>query len=287
MIGDTKRNLSKRSTILIILILIALISNLVISKIVTQPSFNAETIKSLDEKKIAVIKLAAAAAASSTALTLIPGDVATPIANQMAELSKYFIIILSAILLEKMLMAVVGYVSFSYIIPIACVLAGIYLYTKTEVLKNLAIKLAIFGIVIFVAIPISIKASDLIYSTHQASVAETIEAVEENNAYIEENAEELPEEDKGIVGKIGNYLSDLTTKMGTGISGIIKKGENSFNSFLDAIAILIVTTCVIPVVVLFIFAWIIKILFGFDFNARVGSKLQKGLIKRSNNNYIL
>lgn len=264
MIKSLEFKFTKRTVILIILILAMILSKFVVSKAVTNPSFNEATIKSLDEKKVTVLKLAAASAASSTALSFLPGDVATPIANQMASLSSYFIIVLSAILLEKMLIAVVGYVSFSYIIPIACILGIVYLFIRMDVLRNLAIKLAIFGIVIFLAIPVSIKISDLIYSSHEATIEQTVETVKENEEYIEEKKEELSEEDKDWMSKIGAYISGFSSKIGNGVSEIIKKGEDTLNRFLDAIAVLIITTCVIPIVVILIFIWIIKILFSFD-----------------------
>lgn len=264
MIEKIKSNISKRTIILIVLLAIALLSYFGVSRIVTDPSFNAATIKSLDDKKSVVMKLTAAAATSSTALTLIPGDVAMPIANKIAELSSYFLVILCAILLEKMLITAVGYVAFNYIIPFACILAALYLYTKKDILLEYAIKLAIFGIVLFAAIPVSIHVSDLIYSSYEASIEQTVETAEQNNEYIEEKKKDLSEEDKNWIDKIGDYVSNLTSKIGTGISEITKKGENTLSTFLDTIAVLIITACVIPIVILFIFAWIIKILFGFS-----------------------
>jgi len=253
-----------RTIILITLLSIALLSIFVISRIVTAPSFNAAYIKSLDDKKVTVMKLAAAAAASSTALSLIPGDAAMPIANQIAELSFYFIIVLCAILLEKMLITVVGYISFTIIIPFACFLGTLYLYIKKAVLKSLAIKLSIFGIILYIAIPVSIKVSDLVYSSYQASIEQTVETVKQNKEYIEEKKKELSEEDKNWIAKIGDYLSNLTSKIGNGISEITKKGEDTLSTFLDTIAVLIITSCVIPIVVILIFAWIIKIIFSFN-----------------------
>ena len=101
MIEQTNPKLSKRIIITIILLIIALLSIFLVSKLVTAPEFNASTIKSLDDKKVTVMKLAVSAAASSTALSLLPGDIATPIANEIAEITSYFIVILGAILLEK------------------------------------------------------------------------------------------------------------------------------------------------------------------------------------------
>ncbi len=264
MVKDIKMQFSKRTVIVIILILIILLSKFVVSTMVTDPSFNEETIKSLDDKKVTVLKLAAASAASSTALSLIPGDAATPIANQMASLTSYFIIVLSAILLEKMLISVVGYVAFSYIIPIACILGIIYLFTRVDVLKNIAIKLAVFGLIIFIAIPVSIKVSDLIYDSHEATINQTVETAEDNTDYIEDKKGELSEEDKDWMSKIGGYLSNFSSKIGDGVSDIMKKGEETLNRFLDTIAVLIITTCVIPLIVILIFVWVTKIFFSFD-----------------------
>lgn len=266
MIEHIKMGFSKRTMLLITLLFIALFSILFVSRIVTAPDFNAATIKSLDDKKVTVMRLAVTAAASSTAISLIPGDVAMPIANQIAELTSYFIVILGAILLEKMLIVVVGYVSFKIIIPFACLLGISSLYIKIDVLRNLAIKLALFGIILFMAIPVSIKVSDLIYDSYQASIEQTIETAEQNKEYIEEKKKDISAEDQNWIEKIGDYLSNLTTKIRNDISTMVKKGEDTLAAFLDAVAVLIITSCVIPIVVILIFAWGIKILFGFDSN---------------------
>jgi hypothetical protein len=261
---QVKNKFSKQTIVLIILLFTALLSILVVSRIVSAPDFSAATIKSLDEKKATVMKLALSAAASSTALSLIPGDAAMPIANQIAQLTSYFIIILGAILLEKMLVAVVGYLTFTYIIPAACALGIAYLYIKKDLLRSLAIKLALFGIILFIAIPVSIKVSDLIYDSYQVSIEQTVETAKKNNEYIEEKKKDIASEDKNWVAKVGDYLSNLTSKIGNDIATMVKKGENTLSVFLDTIAVLIITSCVIPIVVILIFAWIIKILFGFD-----------------------
>ncbi|MHC1683153.1 MAG: hypothetical protein AB6733_09430 [Clostridiaceae bacterium] len=267
MIEHIKMKFSKRTMVaLITLLCIALFSILVVSRIVTAPDFNASTIESLDDKKVTVMKLATTAAASSTVLSLIPGDAAMPIANQIAELASYFIVILGAILLEKMLIAVVGYVSFTFIIPFSCLLGIVYLYIKEDVIRNLAIKLAIFGIVLFMAIPASIKVSDFIYDSYQASIEQTFETAKQNKEYIEEKKEDLSAEDQNWMEKIEGYLSNLTSKIGSVISAMVKKGEDTLTAFLDVIAVLIITSCVIPIVVILIFAWGIKILFSFDSN---------------------
>lgn len=121
----------------------------------------------------------------------------------------------------------------------------IYLYIRKDILIKFAIKLAVFGIVLFAAIPVSIHVSDLIYDSYHASIEQTVETAKQNE--IEDST----------------FLV-ITSKI---INDISNKGEETLTSFLEAIAILIITSCVIPIVVLLIFAWIIKLLFGFDRNA--------------------
>lgn len=269
MIEPVEKKVSKRTIWTVAFVVIMLISIFGVAKLVTSPDFNASMIDTLDEKKATVLKVSLSAAATSTALSLLPGDVASPIANEIAELTTYFIIILGAILLEKMLLSVIGHVTFVYIIPLACILGVIYLYTKREVLKVLAIKMTIFGLVLFMAIPASIKVSELIYASYETQVAQTLQAAEANNAFIEEQKNDLAEEDKNWFEKASDYLSNLTSKVGIGISSMIKKGEETLSYMMDTIAVLIITSCVLPIVVILIFTWIIKILFGFDaFEAR-------------------
>lgn len=267
MIEHIKMKFSRRTIVTVAFLVLALFSIFVISRIVTAPEFYSSTIESLNDKETTVLKLAATAAASSTALSLIPGDAAMPIANQIAELTSYFIFILGAILLEKMLIAVVGYVSFAIIIPFACFLGICYLYIKKIVLRNLAIKLAIFGIVLYAAIPASIQVSDLIYNSYQSSqtsIEQTIEKAEKNREYIEKQKKDLSLEDKNWVEKAKISIYNVASKIGGNVSGMVSKGEDSLAAFLDAIAVLIITSCVIPIVVILIFAWLIKIIFGFD-----------------------
>lgn len=266
---------SGRTVILIALLLTAVLSNAVVAKWVSSPAFTASTLESLDEKKATVTQLVVAAAASSTALSLIPGDVATPIANQIAELTSYFLIILAAILLEKVLMTVVGHLAFAYLIPAACLLGAAYLFIRREILLVLAIKLALFGIVLFTAIPVSIHVSDQVYDFYQASVDQTLETVEANNSAIDEKQNALATAEQDWMGKIGGYITDFTAAFSADLDALINKGEDTLAAFMDAVAVLIITACVIPIIVILVFMWALRILFGFDARGLAAALRQK------------
>lgn len=244
---------------IVVPILIALLSFFVIGSRVSSVEYNAKTIHSIDEKKTTVMELTAASTAASAAITLIPGDAATPIADKLVDLSSYFLIVLCALYLEKYLITITGLAAFKILIPIACGLFVGNVFWKNESLQKMAIKLALFGMAIYLVIPTSVKISDMIEATYNSSIQETLDAAKESTQAIEESTEEAEgEEDEE------GFFSSLLTKIEGGVSEVTDRFESALNNFIEAIAVMIVTSCVIPIVVLLFFGWVIKLIFGVD-----------------------
>ena len=105
-----ERSLLFRVVAIIVCIIIAGISFFGLAKSYSSPEskINKETIKYLDEKKTTALELSASATAVSTLITLAPGDDGTPVANKLMDLAGYFLIVVSAIYLEKYLLAYSG-----------------------------------------------------------------------------------------------------------------------------------------------------------------------------------
>ena len=271
-------NLNSKTIISVVaLILVAVLSIFVVAPFASSTNTHANSIKTLDEKKITVMEITAATAASATALATIPGDATTPIANQILKLSSYLLIVIGAIFLEKVLITLTGFVAFKFLIPIACLLLGIYLFVKNEFFKNLAIKLAIFGIVIFLVVPVSISVSNLIENTYKDSINQTVE--ESKNIQSEANKVEI-EENNGWE-KITSNIKEGISNIGDTASKAVKKGEELLNKFIDTIAILLITSCVIPIVVLFAFVWLVKIIFNVNVPLPKLNKAMKETTKKT------
>lgn len=254
---------SKTIISVVALILIAVLSIFVVAPFASSAKTHANSIKTLDEKKITVMEITAATAGSATALAAIPGDATTPVANQILKLSSYLLIVIGAIFLEKVLITLTGFVAFKFLIPIACLLYAIYLFAEKDFFKNLAIKLALFGIVISLVVPVSISASNLIEKAYKDSINQTVE--EAKNAQNEVNITESEEtEEKSGWDKFTSNVKEGISNIGDTASKAIKKGEELLNKFIDAIAILLITSCVIPIVVLFAFVWLVKIIFNVN-----------------------
>lgn len=292
----------------IILLLVAIVSVTVVGKYASAPENHQKTIASLDEKKQTVMELTAASTVTSALITLLPGDTATPIAEKMADVSGYLLIVLCAIYLEKYLVTITGYVAFTYLIPIACGLWILNLFFENATVRKLAEKLAVFGLAIFLVVPASVKISDLIGDTYQAQIQETIDEAKNTQNILENSstdssatgtetdgntATENATEDTaktntgnttgnnstgGIFGYGSNLfdmakdaLSDAKETVTNAVENVaisseelVKKVENSLNHFIEAVAVMIITSCVIPMLVLLLFFWMVKIVLDVD-----------------------
>ena len=281
----------------VILLLIAILSITVVGKYASAPENHQKTIASLDEKKQIVMELTAASTVTSALITLLPGDTATPIAEKMADVSGYLLIVLCAIYLEKYLVTITGYVAFTYLIPAACVLWILNLFFANATVRKLAAKLAVFGIAIFLVVPASVKISDLIGDTYQAQIEATIEDAKSTQNILENsdlgndtgeaetgtgtteaaaaNTQEKTNSESGSVSNIFDWAKDAFSSARDSVANVVEnvtisteelvqKVENSLNHFIEAVAVMIITSCVIPMLVLLLFFWMVKIVLDVD-----------------------
>lgn len=267
----------KKILFALIPIVIALLSFFVIARFTSSTEFNAKTIQSLDDKKTTVMELAAASTATSAAITLIPGDVGTPIANKLADLSSYFLIVLCAIYLEKYLVTITGYAAFKILVPIACVFFSGYLLWRKEILRVVAQKFLLFGLAVYLVIPASVKVADMIETTYASSIESTIETAKQTTDEIESetgesgqvddkssNEKSQSDSDSDSKENAGGFFSGLFNKVQEGVSTATANVENVLNNFIEALAILLVTSCLIPILVLIFFVWLVKMLLGLN-----------------------
>ena len=247
-----ERNL-KRTLIALLLVLLAVISALPVADLAAAPETHAATIASIDDKTATVLKLTAVSALASTAVSAAPGDLATPISEKLADFSEYFLLILCVLFAEKYLLSLVGYGAFRVLVPLACLLAAASLFVRPRTLRRIAGKAAVFGLALFLVIPLSIRASDLIYGVYQDSINATIASAEQLS---EENAaEEEAEEAEG---------STILSRVSESVTSLTDRAANMVRRFVETLAIMIVTSCLIPLLVLVFFFWLIKLITGMD-----------------------
>lgn len=248
----------RRWIAVVALVVIALLSAFVLAGKLSDPAFHASSIAALDEKKVTVTELTAAVAAGSVIISAVPGDATTPIANQVAEMATYLLIVVGAILLEKFLLTMTFLVTFQYLIPIACVLTGIWLFTNRTALVQLAVRLTVFGVIICLIVPASVQMSTLVEETFD--IQQTVDAVQQS---VDEFGQvDAGEETENESSDLFDWVSGIGESITSGVTDLKQKAEQMLSRFIDAIAVLIITNCVLPIVVLVFFLWVTKLIFG-------------------------
>lgn len=232
-----------KAMIVALLVLLAVVSFTVVAPRAADPNNHKHAISQTEEKIKSVMALSGGAAATSATLSCLPGDMCTPLAGELAELAKYFLMILSALYLEKFLITLSGYISFMFLIPLAFALTGLFVIIGKKNLLRTASKIFLIGMIIFCIVPASVTISDLVYQTQVEKVNDTID--EYNNLEIEGEGE-------------GGFLNELTSIT----SGTIDKITDFTDNLLESLAVMIVTACVIPLLVFVFLVWLVKIIFS-------------------------
>ena len=233
----------KKIMIVALVLLLGIISFTKIAPAAADPANHKHSIEKTEEKIASVMTLSGGAAATSATLSLLPGDMCTPLAEQLAELAKYFLLILSALYLEKFLISLSGYISFMVLIPLACLFVRAAVITNKKNLTRTAAKIALIGVIIFGIVPASVKLSDMVYQTQAAKVNETIDQY--NGLEIEGDS------DSGLFSEFTN----ITTES-------IERVTDFLDNLLESLAVMIVTSCVIPLLVFFFLVWLVKVIFS-------------------------
>ncbi len=256
------KKISKRTAAVILLVALML-SSIGFSFLTAKPEFHRATIEILDEKKMDAIVLSTTATAVATAVSALGKDAGEPIANMLTDITEYVVMITAVVFFEKFLLTTISSLTFAFLIPLACVLFIVFIYTKKETFKNFAFKIALFGIVLTLVVPVSTYVGVAIEKTHKESfdVEETV-IVDENGEVDKSFKEKL----KGKTEEVMQFI------------------EDKINYFIDSIAVMIITTCAIPIAVLWFMLWFIKMLFGVDIKppkvGKIGRKI-KNKVKKS------
>lgn len=238
-----ERSILFRVVAIIVCIIIAGSSFFGLAKSYSSPEskINKETIKYLDEKKTTALELSASATAVSTLITLAPGDDGTPVANKLMDLAVYF-------------------------------------GSKKELFWKIGVKIFIFGLAIYAVIPVSVHVSKMIYSTYQESIDATID--EANDLADESEASKDDDKDskksKDSESSFIDKAKDAVNSVKNTLSVTADSVKNMVNKFIDGLAVLIVTTCLIPVLVIVFFIWLVKLVLGSAISSPGAVAMRRG-----------
>lgn len=235
------------------LLLAAALSFFVATTKLPETNFVKGSLQSVEDSSNTVMTLSAATLSASLAISALPDDFATPLADSLADMNIYFVAILVVLFFEKILIRYGIKAAFAILIPLACFVGILFIATKRDILKGLAARLCVLGLAVAFVVPFSTHITNIVASDLTAYVNDTIEETE-NGADKLNEAMEGNTEDKTIF----DNLSDLFQTAIHGISDLMLHFQNTIRRCMNSIAILILTNCLMPLLTFFVLKWILK-----------------------------
>ncbi len=245
---------------------------------VPQSSFIQNTLTAVEDNTKVVGRFAGVTAAVSTAISALPNDMGTPLANSFASMDKYCVIILIALFLERLILVSGVKIAFLFIIPAACAIWGFGQFFQLESFVILSKKVMIIGLALFLVVPCSVQLTKYVGSDYLAYVDETIKEADDSAKKVNQESSE-DENDQSVLDRIGNALKSAVK----GVVGLFNYFENLLKKCINSIAILIITNFVMPLATFFIFRWLLKEIFALNFSiGRVKNFVKKETFHRKN-----
>ncbi len=304
---------ARKALYVALLVIVALVFAFPVAGVMGSKETYRGSIEKLDAKAQTVTALVGTTTAASVAISAIPGDTGIPVADKLMDVAADFAIVLGAIYLEKYMLTIFGLAACRVVVPLACALGVGYVLVREDVtwragLRTSAVKLALLALALTLVVPASVQVSNMIEETFEydaasvssetaaesaadagAAATESADAADNtrsNDGASSMSSDEAPDASGDPIGAfaawagglgedIGSALSGAGTALSSGVTGILDTAKGWVARLIEAFAVMIVTNCVIPVVVLLFFVWIINVLMGLNIElpARSGASL--------------
>ena len=238
---------------ILILVLIGVFSFFVVTSWLPDRGFIQDSLESVEESSNTVMKFSAATLSTSLAISALPDDFATPLADSLADMNIYFIAILVMLHFEQLLIRYGVKLAFAIAIPAACGIGILSILLKKELLKGIAARVAVLGLAVALVVPCSTHITNYVATDLTTYVENTIVDTEDGADKLNEAMEGGTEEQT-----IFEKLSDLFQTAINDMSNLMSHFQNTIRKCMNSIAILILTNCLMPLVNFFILKWILK-----------------------------
>ena len=256
--------------------IVALVVLALLSGFVARPHFADtktwdSTIEVIDQKKGNVLALTASCVALSAGITALPGDTGTPVAEQLAQLSGNLGIVLAVLYLEKYLLTILWSVGLGILIPFALVLFAVSLgihgrWSTSAVLRRVATRVLVVAVIGMALVPASVWVSQKVDETYQVSIEQAEQKATEASKTSSTKSEKKSEttENKNVLEQLTDGASSLLTSVTDSAKSMTDEVVQQVTDLIEGVIVMIVTSCVIPLLVLAAFLWLGHTLLGVD-----------------------
>lgn len=254
-------------------LIIALVVLALLSGFVARPHFADtktwdSTIEVIDQKKGNVLALTTSCVALSAGITALPGDTGTPVAEQLAQLSGNLGIVLAVLYLEKYLLTILWSVGLGILIPFSLVLFAVSLgihgrWSTSAVVRRVATRVLVVAMIGMALVPASVWVSQKVDETYQVSIEQAEQKATDASATKSEEKAESKKE-KNVLEQLTDGASSLLTSVTESAKSMTDEVVQQVTDLIEGVIVMIVTSCVIPLLVLAAFLWLGHTLLGID-----------------------
>ncbi|MBR5269891.1 MAG: hypothetical protein IKU21_05245 [Anaerotignum sp.] len=223
------------------------------AKLLEGTEFYGNTLEVLDEKRGNVMGMTAALVGTSTLITGLPDDMGTPVAEQLMDMTDWLLLVLCVVFLEKYGLTMLWWLACKVLIPMGCALFIAELWGGKRALRQIWMKLLVLSVAFLVAIPIGVKSAEMIEKTYETSIVEMADEGDELAQLMEADTEEKE-----------NWLQTIFGKVKDSAEAKLEKAKEVLVRYTEQTAVMLVTSCLIPVVVLLFLFWVSKTVIGLD-----------------------
>lgn len=182
-------------------------------------------------------------------------------------------IVLAVLYLEKYLLTILSTLAFGALIPPALGLfcAALLMHNNlstSRVMRVAGIRVLVVAAVLLFLVPTSVWVTERVDSMYQSSIeqAETDAAANQD-----QGQDQVPEgeknENKGFLDSLIDMVTDAGEALANGAQSITDSVVAQVNNLIEGAVVMIVTSCVIPLLVLVAFLWLGHALLGIDVSA--------------------
>lgn len=257
---------------IVALVVLALLSGFVVRPHFADTKTWDSTIEVIDQKKGNVLALTTSCVALSAGITALPGDTGTPVAEQLAQLSGNLGIVLAVLYLEKYLLTILWSVGLGILIPFALVLFAVSLgihgrWSTSTVLRRVATRVLVVAVIGMALVPASVWVSQKVDETYRVSIEQAqqkaADAADSDSSKASKKKTESTES-KNVLEQLADGASGLVTSVTSGAKQMTDEIVQQVTDLIEGVIVMIVTSCVIPLLVLAAFLWLGHTLLGID-----------------------
>lgn len=182
-------------------------------------------------------------------------------------------IVLAVLYLEKYLLTILSTLAFGALIPLALGLfcAALLMHNNLStscVMRVAGTRVLVVAAVLLFLVPTSVWVTERVDSMYQSSIeqAETDAAANQDQGQDQEPEGEK-NENKGFLDSLIDMVTDAGEALANGAQSITDSVVAQVNNLIEGAVVMIVTSCVIPLLVLVAFLWLGHALLGIDVSA--------------------